>query len=41
MTEALARLDPEAHTSLVEVRGPAVPALRTHRVGLLDGDGTC
>jgi len=39
MTEALARLDPDAHASLAEVRGPGVPALRTHRVDLLDGEG--
>lgn len=32
LTEALARLDPEAHASSVEVSGPGVPALRTHRV---------
>ncbi|WP_065569754.1 hypothetical protein [Microbacterium oleivorans] len=32
LREALARLDPDARDSLVEVDGPGVPALRTHRV---------
>ncbi|MFJ6679769.1 hypothetical protein ACIQLK_11715 [Microbacterium sp. NPDC091382] len=32
LTEALARLDPEAHATLTQVSGPGVPALRTHRV---------
>ncbi|MGN7860817.1 hypothetical protein ACTJI8_09550 [Microbacterium sp. 22303] len=32
MAEALKQLDPVAHASMVEVRGPGGPALRTHRV---------
>lgn len=32
MAEGLEQLDPAAHASMVEVRGPGVPALRTHRV---------
>lgn len=32
MAEGLRELDPVAHASMVEVRGPGVPALRTHRV---------
>lgn len=32
LREALARLDPDARDSLVEVDGPGVPALRAHRV---------
>ncbi|WP_217181714.1 hypothetical protein [Streptomyces sp. AC495_CC817] len=39
MAEGLKQLDPVAHASVVEVRGPGVPALRTHRVELVD-DGT-
>lgn len=32
MAEGLAQIDPVARASMVEVRGPGVPALRTHRV---------
>ncbi|QMU97102.1 hypothetical protein FVO59_07575 [Microbacterium esteraromaticum] len=32
MAEGLRELDPIAHASMVEVRGPGAPALRTHRV---------
>ena len=39
MAEGLKQLDPEAHASMVEVRGPGVPALRTHRVELVE-DGS-
>ncbi|WP_405373036.1 MULTISPECIES: hypothetical protein [unclassified Microbacterium] len=38
MAEALARLDPDAHASMVEVAGPGVPALRTHRVDAVHDD---
>lgn len=31
MAEGLKELDPAAHASMAEVRGPGVPALRTHR----------
>lgn len=44
MAESLRVLDPVAHASMVEVRGPGVPALRTHRTeAVADGseaDGT-
>ncbi|MEE2814604.1 MAG: hypothetical protein VYC96_02915 [Actinomycetota bacterium] len=44
MAEGLKELDPAAHTSMAEVRGPGVPALRTHRTeSVADGseaDGT-
>ena len=39
MAEGLRQLDPEAHATMVEVRGPGVPALRTHRVELVE-DGS-
>lgn len=39
MTESLAQLDPAAHATLVEVTGPGVPALRTHRLQSLAEDG--
>ena len=39
MAEGLKQLDPEAHASMVEVRGPGVSALRTHRVELVE-DGS-
>lgn len=39
LSEALARLAPEAHGSLTEVRGPGVPAVRTHRVDRIEEDG--
>jgi len=37
MAEALKQLDAVAHASIVEVRGPGVPALRTHRVDQVEG----
>ncbi|MFC4140620.1 MULTISPECIES: hypothetical protein [unclassified Microbacterium] len=44
MAEGLKRIDPVAHASMVEVRGPSGQALRTHRVeAVQDGseaDGT-
>lgn len=44
MAEGLRELDPVAHASMIEVRGPGIPALRTHRVErVADGseaDGT-
>lgn len=44
MAESLKELDPVAHASMAEVRGPGVPALRTHRIdAVTDGseaDGT-
>ncbi|MFE6735298.1 hypothetical protein [Microbacterium sp. NPDC057650] len=39
MAEALMRIDPVAHASMIEVRGPSVQALRTHRVEPVQ-DGT-
>lgn len=39
MAEGLKLLDPAAHATMVEVRGPGVPALRTHRVELVDDGG--
>lgn len=32
LTRSIKELDPAAHSSLVEVAGPGVPAVRTHRV---------
>lgn len=44
MAEGLKELDPAAHASMAEARGPGVPALRTHRTeSVADGseaDGT-
>jgi len=44
MAESLRQLDPVAHASMVEVRGPGIPALRTHRVETVaddtEADGT-
>lgn len=39
MAQGLKQLDPEAHASLIDVRGPGVPALRTHRVELIEDGG--
>lgn len=39
MAEGMKQIDPEAHASMIEVRGPGVPALRTHRVELVE-DGS-
>ena len=39
MAEGLKQIDPAAHASLAEVRGPGTPALRTHRVETID-DGS-
>lgn len=39
MAEGLKQIDPDAHASLAEVRGPGTPALRTHRVETID-DGS-
>ncbi|WP_341976137.1 hypothetical protein LTA6_000680 [Microbacterium sp. LTA6] len=36
MAEGLKQIDPAAFASMVEVRGPGVPALRTHRVELVE-----
>ncbi len=39
MAEGLKETDPAAFASMTEVRGPGVPALRTHRVELVDDGG--
>lgn len=39
MAEALKQLDPAAHATMREVRGPGVPALRTQSVQPMDLDG--
>ncbi|MBY6060045.1 hypothetical protein [Microbacterium esteraromaticum] len=39
MAEGLKQIDPAAHASLAEVRGPGTAALRTHRVETID-DGS-
>lgn len=36
MGESLKQIDPAAYETMAKVRGPGVPALRTHRVDLLD-----
>lgn len=38
MAEGLKQLDPAAHATMVEVRGPGIPALRTHRVEPVQDD---
>lgn len=39
MAESLAQIDPAAHATMVEVSGPGVPVLRTHRLQALAEDG--
>ncbi|WP_341940422.1 hypothetical protein [Microbacterium sp. LWH10-1.2] len=39
MAEGLKQLDPGAYASMIEVRGPGVPALRTHRVEQVEESG--
>lgn len=38
MAESLAQIDPAVHATMVEVAGPGVPALRTHRLQPLADD---